>query len=214
MAQLSEIVPVQPDGGAIWNDCLRLYHEAFPPWERESDRLLERRMAKGRYLMRAGLKNEQTVGFYVLDVEEDGQAYALLSYLAVAEPERGQGYGEQLTRHAIGLFLERGDRGWLLIEAEDRQARFYGRIGFVKFGFDYFVPRYGDAGAVPMHLMAVAKKGPLRSVSGGELKQIIERVYRDSYMLEAGDSRLAKQLALIPEEVPLLEWPPETPELR
>jgi hypothetical protein len=62
--------------------------------------------------------------------------------------------------------------------------------------------------------MAVAEKGPLRSVCGGELKQIIERVYRDSYKLEAGDPRLAKQLTQIPEEVPLLEWPPETPELR
>jgi ribosomal protein S18 acetylase RimI-like enzyme len=212
LTQLGEIVPVQPDGGAIWNDCMRLYHEAFPPWERESDRLLERRMAKGRYLMRAGLKNEQAVGFYVLDVEEDGQPYALLSYLAVAEAERGQGYGEQLTRHAIGLFLERGDRDWLLIEAEDRQARFYGRIGFAKLGFDYYVPRYGDAGAVPMHLLAIAKKGRRPSVAGKALKPIIERVYRDSYKLDADDPRLVKQLALIPDEVRLLDWPPEASE--
>jgi len=211
LTQLSEIVPVQPDGGAIGNDCMRLYYEAFPPWEREWDSLLERRTAKGRYQMRAGLKNGQVVGFYVLDVEEDGQTYALFSYLAVAEKERGQGYGEALTRHAIGLFLERGDRRWLLIEAEDRQARFYGRIGFAKFGFDYFVPRFGEASAVPMHLMGFSSEGPPATVAGEALKPMIERIYLSGYKLKPGDPRLAKQLALIPDEVRLLDWPPETP---
>jgi hypothetical protein len=74
------------------------------------------------------------------------------------------------------------------------------------------VPRYGDAGAVPMHLLAIAKKGRRPSVAGKALKPIIERAYRDSYKLDADDPRLVKQLALIPDEVRLLDWPPEASE--
>ncbi len=208
MTHLSEIVAVEPDGGPVWAECIRIYYEAFPEWEREWDTLLERRTASGRYVMFAGLKDGLVVGFYVLDVEEPGQNYALFSYLAIDEPERGRGYGEELTRHAMRVFAERGDRGWLLIEAEDRQARFYGRIGFGKLAIDYYVPRYDAVDAVPMHLLAMPRNGPVNSVDGAALKQIIERIYRSGYKLGADDPRLERQLALIPGEVRLIEWPP------
>jgi len=209
LTNLSEIVPVQPDGGAIWTDCIRIYTDAFPPWEREWDQVLEKRIASDRYQMRAGLKDGQVVGFYILDVEEEGQKYALFSYLAVDERLRGRGYGEELTRHAIRLFSEFGRRDWFLIEAEDRQARFYGRIGFLKLGIDYFVPRYDGSGAEPMSLMAIPLRGPAKSIDGGEMKQIVERIYRSGYKLQADDPRLERQLSLIPAEVLLIAWPPE-----
>lgn len=212
MSHLSEIVPVHPDGGPIWAECMRIYENAFPAWEREWDTLLEKRAQSGRYQVRAGIKDGRVVGFYVLDVEDEGQNYALFSYLAIDETERSKGYGEELTRDAIKLFLERGDRGWLLIEAEERQAQLYGRIGFAKLGIDYHVPRYDGEESVPMNLMATSRDGPIASADGQDIKQIIERIYLSGYKLDPGDLRVARQLALIPDSVPLLAWPPDSPQ--
>jgi hypothetical protein len=50
-----------------------------------------------------------------------------------------------------------------------------------------------------------------RSIESAELRQIVERIYRSGYKLDADDPRLEDQLALIPAgEIRLLAWPPET----
>jgi GNAT superfamily N-acetyltransferase len=212
LTHLSDIVPVEAEGGDVWRHCVRIYEEAFPEWEREPERVLVMRVRQGRYRMYAGMIEDRTVGFYILDIEEEGQVYALFSYIAVDPRERGKGYGTELTRHAFKVFSGLRGRRWMLIEAEKRQAELYGRLGFLKFDVDYLVPRYDGSGSEAMSLMAVPFNPSARSISGDELRQIVERIYRSGYKLDADDPRLDEQLDRIPAgEIRLMAWPPENP---
>lgn len=212
MTHLTDIVPVEADGGAVWSDCIRIYEEAFPEWEREPERVLVKRVRQGRYKMYAGMFEGHAVGFYILDIEEEGQVYALFSYIAVDRRERGKGFGTELTRHAFKLFSESHGRRWMLIEAEQRQAELYGRLGFLKIDMDYLVPHYDSTRSEPMSLLAVPFDRSARSIEGPELRQIVERIYLSGYKLDADDPRLEEQLAFIPTgEVRLMAWPPGTP---
>ncbi|MGF1620919.1 MAG: GNAT family N-acetyltransferase [Rhodomicrobiaceae bacterium] len=211
MTHLSDIVPVEADGGAVWNDCIRIYEEAFPEWEREPERVLVMRVKQGRYKIYAGMIQGRAVGFYILDIEDEGQIYALFSYIAVDVRERGKGYGTELTRHAFEIFSGLPGRRWMLIEAEKRQAELYGRLGFLKIDVDYLVPRYDGSGSEAMSLMAVPSDRSALSIESAELRQIVERIYRSGYKLNADDPRLEEQLALIPAgEIRLMAWPPKT----
>jgi GNAT superfamily N-acetyltransferase len=212
LTHLSDIVPVEAEGGDVWRDCVHIYEEAFPEWEREPERVLVMRVRQGRYKMYAGMIEGHAVGFYILDIEEEGQIYALFSYIAVDPRERGKGYGTELTRHAFEVFSELPRRRWMLIEAEKRQAELYGRLGFLKIDVDYLVPRYDSSGSEAMSLMAVPSDRSARSIESAELRQLVERIYRSGYKLDADDPRLEEQLAVIPVgEIRLMAWPPETP---
>lgn len=211
MTHLAEIVPVEADGGAVWRDCIRIYEEAFPEWEREPERVLVKRVMQGRYKMYAGMFGGRAVGFYILDIEEEGQVYTLFSYIAVDKRERGKGFGTELTRHAFKVFSQLRARRWMLIEAEERQAELYGRLGFLKIDMDYLVPHYDSARSEPMSLMGVPFDRSALSIEGPELRQIVERIYLSGYKLDANDPRLEEQLAYIPAgEVRLMPWPPQT----
>jgi ribosomal protein S18 acetylase RimI-like enzyme len=211
LTHLSDIVPVEAEGGDVWRDCVRIYEEAFPEWEREPERVLVMRVKQGRYKIYAGMIEGRTVGFYILDIEEEGQVYALFSYIAVDPRERGKGYGTELTRHALKVFSQLRRQRWMLIEAEKRQAALYGRLGFLKIDVAYLVPRYDGSGTEAMSLLAVPSDRSARSIESAELRQIVERIYRSGYKLDADDPRLEDQLALIPAgEIRLLAWPPET----
>ncbi len=212
MSHFSDIIPVEAEGGDVWRDCVRIYEEAFPEWEREPERVLVMRIGQGRYKMYAGMIEGRAVGFYILDIEAEGQIYALFSYIAVDVRERGKGYGAELTRHAFEVFSGLRGRRWMLTEAEKRQAELYGRLGFLKIDVDYLVPRYDGSGSEAMSLMAVPFDRSAVSISGAELRQIVERIYRSGYKLDADDPRLEEQLAHIPAgEIRLMAWPPANP---
>ena len=186
---------------------MRLYMEAFPRWERESEGALRRRLASGRYWMRAGIdRHGDVVGFVTLDIEPPLE-FGLLTYLVVAESMRGQGLGTALTHEAIRLFRQETNCRWLLIEAEDRQAELYGRIGFLKIDIGFDVPRIGDDGVVPMHLMVYPRDDAPSSMTAADLRRIIEWIYKSGYMLREDDPRVVRQLALIEDNVALIRWP-------
>jgi len=204
---LDEIVPVDPGQQDLWDECIRIYTAAFPRWERESEGALRRRLGMDRYRMRAGRKNGKIVGLVILDIEPPFKS-ALLTYLAVDDDERGKGYGTALTEEAIRLFREETECDWLLIEAEDRQAELYGRIGFLKISVDFYVPRFDDQGVVPMHLLALPRHPGLANMSADELKQTLEWIYQSGYLIRSDDPRLAKQLSAVTGDTELIAWPP------
>lgn len=208
-SRLDEIISVTPDQTEVWDACIRIYTAAFPRKERESEGALRRRLDTGRYRMRAGLRDGEVAGFVILDIEPPYN-FALLSYLVVDEAQRGKGYGTDLTNEAIRLFREETDCDWLLIEARDRQAELYGRLGFLKVDLDFRIPHYVDADETPMHLMAYPRGAAERSIPAGELKEMIDWLYRSGYLVADDDPRLARQLAAITGDAALMDWPPST----
>ena len=122
------------------------------------------------------------------------------------EIDAGLGYGAQLCSKAIELFRQAGECNWLIIEAQDRQARFYGSFGFLKIDIEYHVPRYGGDGTVPMHLMTIPLP-PADNIDATILKKIVTHIYVSGYGLPENDSRLGRQLKLIGPNPLLRQWP-------
>ncbi|WP_456380954.1 GNAT family N-acetyltransferase [Hydrogenimonas sp.] len=181
----------------------RIYDASFPAWEKEPISRIRERIASGRYRCVVYVEGERVLGFYLLDIDRELR-FTLFSFLAVDRAWRGRGIGTTLCRAAIEDFRHDPESLWLMIEAEDRQAIFYGRLGFRKILLDYRVPRFDDEGSVPMHLMAVEKDVPL---DADRLRRIVREIFVRGYGLSPDDPRIREQLERIPERIELIKWP-------
>ena len=200
------ITKIETTDNEHWPSIMAIYREAFPEWEREPEEAIEQRLHSGRYALFSGQKNHAVIGFYILDLNHN-PSYALLCFLAVAENYRGHGYGTLLCQDAITRFHNKKQRDWLLTEAEDRQAIFYGKLGFKKANLPYNVPKFDSAGSIPMHLMLMSLDSNKTMVDNHCLRSLIHHTFTTGYDLAENDPRLARQLALIPEKTQLLQWP-------
>ena len=123
-----------------WGGFLRLYRQVFPPWEREPDALIARRLDAGRYQISVTCDREGRVtGGSIVDIVPE-RDYALLCYVAVAPGWRGRGLGKRLSLQAVRRFRQAAPVRWLLVEAEDGPSRLYRRCGFRRLRLDYRVP--------------------------------------------------------------------------
>ncbi len=202
-----EIVEVSDAGDPRWGAAMAIYEASFPAWEREPESILVERLGTRRYRMWVGLRHAGVAGFYLLDLNPSLR-YALFSFLAVDAEARGQGLGTVLCRDAMERFATGGELRWLLIEAEDRQAAFYGRLGFSKLDLPYDVPRFDGGGTFPMHLMVVSAGQRPTHIAGGTLRPILRHLFTSGYSLKPDDPRIAAQLARVGDTVELIPWPP------
>lgn len=202
-----EISRIKSANGTTWLRCIEIYNASFPEWERESSTVIANRINSGQYLMYAGTVNDEVVGFYILDV--NGQFdYVIFTFLAVEQQARGEGLGTTLCISAMRTFESECHENWLFIEAEDRQAKFYGGLGFKKLDLPYETPRFDGSGTVPMHLMVLARK-EASIVPAHFLRASIKNIFINGYLLDADDPRIARQLSFVKDDVPVLTWPKE-----
>lgn len=187
---------------------MRIYLAAFPEWEREPEHILTSRLHTQRYRFWVGLLGGEVVGFYLLDRNRE-LGYALLSFLGVARSQRGRGVGTALCRDAMRRIEGSPGYDLLLVEAQDRQARFYGRLGFLKLALNYEVPRFDGPGTMPMHLMVVPRARRLTSIPRATLRPILSDLVVSGYSLAEDDPRVAAQLSKVGDQTPLIRWPPE-----
>lgn len=178
----------------LWNECMKIYVNSFPDWEREDEASILKRVKSGMYKMIAFAQEAEIKGFYILDLYEKFD-YILLSFLVVKEKSRGQGIGGLLCRHGIEYFLSLKYMKWLLIEAEYRQSLLYERVGFKKLDLDYAIPAYDSQKSIKMNLLAIQKEERLTQKS---LKFIIENIFICGYCLNKDDERIKTQLNKIP----------------
>ena len=202
------ISQITPDNTRRWQAAMEIYYAAFPEWEREPEEVLIERISSGRYVMYCGVEQNIVVGFYILDINQ-APDYALFSFLAISETQRGKGLGTTLCKDAIRRFHEEYSLSLLLIEAEDRQAIFYGKLGFKKIDINYLVPKYNAPGSVPMHLMAISADNNASHLEANHLRTLIQHIFTTGYYLNEQDERLTAQLANIPQQAALLSWPPK-----
>lgn len=206
MAPSLSIYKLTPSDSAHWSTAMQIYRDAFPEWEREPEEIIHKRVNSGRYAMYCGQKDNDVIGFYILDIDPKHH-YVFFCFLAVVEDCRGQGYGTYMCRDAITRFYNEYDIDWLLIEAEERQAIFYGQLGFKKFDMPYQVPKYNAPDSVPMHLMAISANINQDSIDKPSLSQLIADVFVSGYHLSMEDARITQQIAAIPDNVKLINWP-------
>ena len=199
---------IDAQDGPAWRALAAIYEEVFPEWEREPLEMMAERAATGRYVVEIGETDEGVVGFSLIDFES-GPDHALLAYLAVRGALQGRGYGAALCAQAVERFREHDGPGWLFVEAEDRQALYYGRLGFSHLEFDYRIPHYDSAEAQPAHLLALPRDPGVVRIPARQLAEELKSIFIDGYFVDKDDPRLAAQLARLEgvADIPLAPWP-------
>lgn len=177
----------------LWDETIKIYTDSFPEWEREDPDHILKNIQSGVYKMMAYLEGGEVVGFYILDVNALLN-YTLFSFLAIKESKRGLGIGSKLCLDAIDYFHTKIESDWLLIEAEERQAKLYERLGFSRLSLDYRVPAFNSDESVSMNLMLLNESPALNSNS---LKEIVKDMFCRGYSLDKGDERIVEQLKRI-----------------
>lgn len=197
-----------PDTSQDWAAFTRLYQDEFPIWEQEPLDTMRERLDDGRYTLTVAKDaGDHPVGFYLLD-QPTAPVYSILTFMAVAPEYRNRGLGRQICRHAFDHYSEQEGR-WLLIEAEERQSFFYGRLGARCLDIEYHVPHFDDPGnTTPMYLMVLMRPFTPDQMKGDFLRRIIEHIFIEGYRVNSDDPCLIRQIASIPETVPTLVWPP------
>jgi len=177
----------------LWDETVKIYEDSFPKWEREDTQNILKNIQNGTYKMFSYLQDKEVVGFYILDINSSLN-YTLFSFLAIKESKRGLGLGSKLCLNAIEYFHSKIQSECLLIEAEERQARLYEKLGFSKLALEYRVPEFNSLKSVKMNLMLINES---RELDSNSLKKIIEDIFYRGYSLEKNDPRVSEQLARI-----------------
>ncbi len=195
---------------AEWQAATEIFEAAFPAWEREPIEDIQIRVAAGHGVVELLKVEECVAGLFVLD-RTGGEPFSLLSYLAIHEDLRNRGLGELFCRRAMAVHDTEFGTAMLLLEAEERQARLYGRLGFRRLAVDYEVPMLGSDGAVPMSLMVHEKDNAgRRSFDRATVRGMIHHLLCDAYELAADDPRRVRQMERLAGagDIAVTAWPP------
>lgn len=179
-------------GDPEWAAFEAAYAAVFAPAEREPLARVRQRAAAGRYrITLVGTAGATAAGFAIVDVVPE-PAYAVLTFVGVMPPWRGQGLGSRLVQAAVeGV---RDVDAPLLVEAAGEAQRLYARAGFRALALVYSAPVFGTAGACGHTLMI---RGAAQHVDGRWLRAVVADMFIDGYGVAAGDARLQAQLARI-----------------
>ena len=189
---------------STWDAINAIYRASFGDNQREDEATLAERVITGRYQLTVSQIDTQVVGFSLLDIVPE-PSYAVLTYMAVAQTQRGKGIGGALCSAVVSEFQCSVATPWLLVEAERRQAAFYRNYGFQAFALDYRAPRFRSDTSIAMSLMAVPGEAKKTAASQLELCDIIHHIFVDGYVLSEDDPRLLAQLAAITDPTPLID---------
>jgi len=177
---------------AFWDDCIEIYRESFPEWEREDEAKILQNLRSGIYKMFCYKEESKVLGFYILDVNTQLN-YTLFSFLAVKESKRGLGLGSKLCLHAIEYFHKVLACSYLFIEAQERQTQLYAKLGFKVLDIDYRVPAFDSTKSIEMNLMLLQEL----EITPVTLRPIIKDIFLRGYGLDEDDIRLKEQLQRI-----------------
>jgi|GEM_PF-2326796 len=188
-----------------WLQSRQIYRDQFPSDEREPEAVLCAGIDSGEYQLWVGEYDGTVVGFYILSLYPVHN-YVLFSYLAVAGQHQGQGIGRELCRHAIATTQTAATCQWLFVEAQARQARYYGGLGFLMLDYQYLAPCFDSHESIAMSLLAVAVNNQTKHIEINELNDIVEHMFVVGYQLEPGDLRLQQQLSCHQSTIALIAW--------
>jgi len=175
-----------------WDATMKIYGDSFDEWEREADETILKRLQTKEYEAFIYTIDSKVVAFAILDVNE-ALHYALFSFLAVLQSKRGLAIGSKLCLYVIDYVKTHLRAQWLFIEAEERQALLYERLGFKRVALDYRVPKFNSQESVPMTLMLITQI----SLNADIFSEIIKDIFHRGYSLEANDIRIKQQIQRI-----------------
>jgi GNAT superfamily N-acetyltransferase len=199
---------------AAFRDLLRIYREAIPSSERKDDGVLGDMLARDDYEFRVAQLETGVVGFTIVKNFRSCDA-SLLEYMAVDRPQRGNGIGSLLFRHASSA--DSTIARYVLIEVEDaeevvglpedaqrrRRKAFYHANGCREVAeLSYLMPTVSAEQPPRMRLMAYRRDLP-KTIDKVELRRWLEGIYVEVYRQSVSDVRIAQMLAAVPNQTGL-----------
>lgn len=201
---------------AIDSVC-RIYEASIPASERKPVEAIRAMARRPDYRLPTAVSDGRILGFASV-FAPPGESFALLEYLAVDAAARGAGVGSGLFRAAVeatgGGGAAAGAR-WMLLEVDAdvsddaadlherrRRQAFYRRLGCRRVaGMAYELPLHTSGGPPPpMHLFVHGVPGGV-TPSRADLGHALRVIYPQVYGQPAGDTRIDRMLAAVPDPV-------------
>ena len=169
--------------------CLQIYHEAFPVYERQQDEIITARVNDGYCILLAGRAGGKVVCMSVL-WEFHGTEYVFLDYFAVAGSARGFRVGTKFLLFIINKFL--GEGRFLIMEVEhpnyganqeerNRRIKFYqNNGGVILHNVKYFLPPLGGS-ATPLEMQLMILPDPGIMPGDEKIQALITTIYNKVY---------------------------------
>ncbi|MGZ5576491.1 MAG: hypothetical protein ACXWEV_06380 [Methylobacter sp.] len=200
-----------------FQELLGIYHNAFPPEERQLDNILQENIDSG--ISRAFIatdKNRVMFFLHAYDVPQTNLVF--LDYAATHSSYRGKQICRCFFKQAFSLF---GHDRILFGQQEDpnygenrtvkrRRLAYFGSMGFQYFhNVPFMLPDHsGGTNITPMVLCAMASK-PVSMLSGSLIAKAIRFIFIQVYRRNEDDELLHQNLFVIPSEIALSEPEPE-----
>jgi hypothetical protein len=196
-----------------FQELLAIYHDAFPPEERQPDRVLQENIDSG--LSRAFIatdKNSVTFFLHAYDVPQTNLVF--LDYAATHPSYRGKGICRQFFKQAFSLF---GHDRILFCQQEDpnygenrtvkrKRLAYFGSMGFQQLhNVPYMLPDHsGGTNITPMVLCAMTRN-PVSMLPGQLFTKAIRFIFIQVYRRNEDDELLHQNLRVIPNQIALSE---------
>lgn len=208
-----EFRPLKTSHCPEFQELLAIYHDAFPPEERQPDRVLQENIDSG--LSRAFIatdKNSVTFFLHAYDVPQTNLVF--LDYAATHPSYRGKEICRSFFKQAFSLF---GHDRILFCQQEDpnygenrtvklERIAYFGSMGFQQLhNIPFMLPDHsGGTVITPMVLCAMASN-PVSTLPGQLMAKAIRFIFIQVYRRNENDELLHQNLCVIPNQIALSE---------
>ncbi len=208
-----EFRPLTNSDCSEFQELLAIYHDAFPPEERQPDSVLQENVDSG--LSRAFIAtDENSVMFFLHAYEVPETNLVFLDYAATHPRYRGNQICRPFFQQAFSLF----GHDWILFAQQEdpnygenhttkcKRIDYFSSMGFqYLYNVPFMMPDHsGGTHLIPMVLCVLAQS-PLSRLPGKPIAKAIKFIFIQVYRRSEDDELLHQNLRLIPNEIILSE---------
>lgn len=188
----------------LWDRFETIYFETFEEHERESVEKLYKNVLEGVNLIYLVIdQNGNDIGFYILYVSPSVR-YSLLWYIGVREASQGAGVGTRILRGIKDNIAKDDSYDFLILEAEERQSKWYSKNGFEFCDVNYHYPSFTDDRLIFSHLMRVGYCSDSDHNIRDYLLKVVKDMYVNIYKLDVNSDKYSRLIKKLPVNYPPL----------
>lgn len=209
----TEFRPLKTSRCPEFQALLAIYHDSFPPEERQPDSVLEENIDSG--LSRAFVaKDKDAVLFFLHAYDVPQTNLVFLDYAATHSAYRGNQICRRFFKQAFSLF---GDDRILFCQQEDpnvgenhdvkcKRIAYFSSMGFqYLYDVPFLMPDHsGNTNLIPM-VLCVLTREPISMLPGHPIAKAVRFIFLQIYRRNDDDELLHKNLCLIPNQIILSE---------
>jgi hypothetical protein len=196
-----------------FKELLAIYHDAFPPEERQPDSILQENIDAG--LSRAFIAtDENRVAFFLHAYDVPQTNLVFLDYAATHPAYRGRQICRCFFKQAFSLF---GHDRILFCQQEDphygadrklkcRRLAYFGGLGFRYFrNVPFMLPDHSGGTTITPMVLCAMTNNLVPTLPGQLMAKTIRFIFLQVYRRDEGDELLQQNLSVIPDEIFLTE---------